>query len=298
MITKVKKLGNYKELWESLNHIVIPSKEDLQEELIKEITNGFVSFVLKQEDAYIEPGNLAIVQIKSALPKYNRESVSINVGRNLYDAQVENSLLGKKQNDRFSIEIMDNMVDITILEVKEKNYPDPTNEMAVAKGIEELDTVEKYQSYFVTKRQTEAVNSKIEEFLNKMIEQTVFEKIDEIDLEHACKVCYEPLNQRFQLDTLSAQEWDGGFNQTGKFEKYGLIYPEIAILFGTRDKDQLLDVIKAKVEKRIRVCLILHELVSVEDLPEYDPTMNDKAEEQLRRILKEQIMSEGGTKWQ
>lgn len=298
MITKVKKLGNYKELWESLNHIVIPDKEDLQEEFIKEITNGFVGYAPKSKDECIELGNMATIQIKSDLPKFNRENVSVNVGRNYYDARVENSLLGKIQNDLFSIEIMDNKVDITILEVKEKNYPDPTNEMAIAKGIEELDTVEKYQSYFVTKRQTEAVNSKIEEFLNKMIEQTVFEKIDEIDLEHACEVCYEPLNQRFQLDTLSAQEWDGGFNQAGKFEKYGLIYPEIAILFGSRDKDQLLDVIKAKVKRRIRACLILQELVSTEDSSEYDPTMNNRAEEQLRRILKEQIMSEGGAKWQ
>ncbi|MCM1544109.1 MAG: hypothetical protein NC110_02315 [Ruminococcus sp.] len=104
----------------------------------------------------VEKGDVVVLALESELAKFNRPNVFITVGSNLFDAEFEEMLIGKKSGETFELTVQEKPVKVTIKSATRSVYPEPTDEMVVeyAKTHDdyaELKTVEEYRNFVIDK---------------------------------------------------------------------------------------------------------------------------------------------------
>ena len=102
-------------------------------------------------------GDTVTMSTVSELPKFNKPKVTASLGRGLYHKELETMAVGKKAGDSFSLTIQEKAVDVTILEIKRKLAPEPTDEMVVAMGAKDyqdqlITTVDGYIRFILTQK--------------------------------------------------------------------------------------------------------------------------------------------------
>lgn len=110
----------------------IPSEAELKELARKGVVKDQLILVPLPEGSCAEPGDTLTLHTVSELPKFNKERVTVSIGRGLYDKGLEAVLVGKKAGESCTVTVKDKPVTATILEIKRKTAPEPTDEMVEA----------------------------------------------------------------------------------------------------------------------------------------------------------------------
>lgn len=100
----------------------------------------------------VEQGDVVVLALESALPKFNRPMVPLTVGGGLFDTELEEQLAGHAVGETFSAQVQGQAVTVTIKQGSRTIFPAPTDEMAAAYAAEHeelagIDTVEKYRRH-------------------------------------------------------------------------------------------------------------------------------------------------------
>ncbi len=132
----------------------VPTEAELKEQAIKAIVKDHLVLTTIGADEVAETGDSITMATVSNIPKFNKPSVKVSLGRGLYNKELEDMVLGKKIGDQFSLIIQEEPVSVTILDIKRKTAPEPTDEMAAALGMKDdhdnlLATVDDYIRYYV-----------------------------------------------------------------------------------------------------------------------------------------------------
>lgn len=77
----------------------------------------------------IEVGDILMIKVQSALPKFNKPMIPVSVGKKLYDERVERALIGMKVGETKDITLDGEKVSIEVLKAKTKTEPEITWEM-------------------------------------------------------------------------------------------------------------------------------------------------------------------------
>ncbi len=92
-------------------------------------------------------GDIAILRLVSTLTKFNKPSVTINVGKNFFSRDVEKAVVGMKLHEVRKIQIENTDVEISLIKFSKRDVPGISDKMIVDEEIPGIDTVEKYVNY-------------------------------------------------------------------------------------------------------------------------------------------------------
>lgn len=141
----------------------IPSDEELTELARKAIVREQMVLVPLPEGEAAQTGDTLSLKTVSVLPKFNKEKVSVSLGRGLYNKELEDALVGRKVSDTVSLTIQEQPVTATVLEIKRKQVPEPTDEMVEALEAKDMKnqpihTVADYVAFIHEQKTMEALS--------------------------------------------------------------------------------------------------------------------------------------------
>ncbi|MBO4383879.1 MAG: hypothetical protein J5854_00470 [Clostridia bacterium] len=130
----------------------LPTEEELLELARKSIVREQLVLAPLPDGTAAEEGDTAVLMTESDIPKFNKPSVTVTLGRGFYNRDLEAAVIGLKAGETASVTVGDQPVKATVLALKRKQVPDPTDEMVKALGQKDLkgnpiNTVEEYEAY-------------------------------------------------------------------------------------------------------------------------------------------------------
>ena len=130
----------------------LPTEEELLELARKSIVREQLVLAPLPEGTAAEEGDTAVLKTESELPKFNKPGVTVTLGRGLYNRDLETAVIGLKAGDTAAVTVNGQPVKATVLALKRKQVPEPTDEMVRALGQKDLKgdpigTVEEYEAY-------------------------------------------------------------------------------------------------------------------------------------------------------
>ena len=135
----------------------LPSQAESAELARKAIVKDHLVLLPIPAGETAEPGDTVTMATVSDIPKFNKPRVTASLGRGLYNRDLEEMAVGKKVGDSFALTIQGKDVSVTILEIRRKAAPEPTDEMVAALGAKDngdklITTVEDYVKFIVEEK--------------------------------------------------------------------------------------------------------------------------------------------------
>ena len=179
----------------------LPEEVYIEEEKIREYMDNYIQRALVKykkttHPDIIEKGDIVIIDIEGGLPKYNRKKLGINVGRNLYNKEIEEALVGKAAGMEFDAEADGVNVHVCVKDVTRRVAPKLTEEVVAGlmkdtdKEHPEISTVEQYLDWM----REEAAKSLGDEIWVKYTDDLMTEIIDKSEWscdEEEIEGCYK-----------------------------------------------------------------------------------------------------------
>lgn len=130
----------------------VPTEVEVKELARKAIVREQLTLVPLPEGEAAQEGDTAVLKTVSEIPKFNKERATVTLGRGLYSRELENALTGCKAGDSVALTVQEKPVLATILELKRKQAPAPTDEMVEAMQAKDnqnrpIHTVAEYEAY-------------------------------------------------------------------------------------------------------------------------------------------------------
>lgn len=140
----------------------IPSPTELRELARKSVVKDQLVLTSLPEDVRAELGDTLTLRTVSELPKFNKERVIVSIGRGLYDKGLETALAGKRVGESCEVTVKEKSVSATVLEIKRKTAPEPTDEMVEALQEKDykgniLHTYAEYEAFICEGKTMEAL---------------------------------------------------------------------------------------------------------------------------------------------
>jgi len=127
-----------------------------------------------------QKGDTAVLRVMSGLPRFNKEKVTVSLGRGLYSTELELALIGKRAEESVTVQIQDKPVTAEILELKRRQAPEPTDEMvrelhAKTNTGREILTVKEYEDYIRQEKTMSVLGA-----INYYVVSRIIEELPEI----------------------------------------------------------------------------------------------------------------------
>ena len=123
------------------------TESELQDEMANEIKKDLLSARVFSDADTAEAGDVAELRLISNRPKFNRESVKINLGLGLFNKELESGIIGHSKEDDFHVIVDGNIVKVTILSLKRRVSAELNDDFARSLGIEGIRTKEDYLAH-------------------------------------------------------------------------------------------------------------------------------------------------------
>lgn len=263
----------------------LPAEADLIELARKAIVKEHLVLLPIPAGEVAQTGDTVTMTTVSEIPKFNKPKVTASLGRGLYNKDLETMAVGKKVGDSFSLIIQEQEVSVTILEIKRKSAPEPTDEMVVAMGAKDfqdqlITTVDGYIKFIIEQKldsQVSTVNYYIMEAILKDYPMTEYDESDIQRLGELEKECFIRLfmeKDGFDLSKDVPKSWkeDMGINTVDEFiEKRHDWY-----------------------QMKIHQCLIYQNLLGVPDAGKTDPLDHYEVLSELMQMMFDKIKAKLG----
>ncbi|MBR1814564.1 MAG: hypothetical protein IJ773_12190 [Lachnospiraceae bacterium] len=165
----------------------LPSDAELKELARKSIVREQLVLVPLDPNEAAAAGDTAVIRTESSLPKFHKGRVTVTLGRGLYSKDLEEALIGKKAGESVRVQISGEDVFSTVLELKRRQVPEPTDDMVLA--LEQKDgnghllrTVAEYEEY-IRQTKTDEVLANINYYtMEQILADYPMEHYDEEDI--------------------------------------------------------------------------------------------------------------------
>ena len=99
----------------------------------------------------VEVGDIVTLRCRSEKAKFNKDSITINVGKNLYSRELEAQLPGLTVGEEKELTADDVAVSVQVLKAERTALPELTNEF-VAKNFETVQTLAELEAWYVNEQ--------------------------------------------------------------------------------------------------------------------------------------------------
>lgn len=276
MKTKLYCLADVQPILCGIDKSRIPSAADIEQKVIKALTIGLTTYVPLNEGASICCGDKVALRIKSVLPRFNKEKISITVGSGLYDKAIEEILVGMCAGETATVITRGENVVFTVLSVNRISYPKLSDEMVEKQKIDDVHTLGEYRAHVLGIEQRNIVGDIVDDIVEELIDCSKISPVNPEDISMSLQVFYESIRQHYlrihvDVDELPAEDW-----------------PKV---FGVQNKEELFKgMLTYGAEKIMPICLISCALLKKPCEGIYDPTINGKADAILRKELVEEYL--------
>lgn len=162
----------------------VPGDQEVAEAVRQRLTKGEMTLVDFSGEETLQPRDVAVLRLESGLPWFDRERVTVNIGGELFDKELEDALVGKRVGDAGTAAARGAEVRYTVLSAKRLAVPEPTDEMVEAQGEANIHTVAEFTAFYGDKLRDQALSMKILELIGKLKEnaevQVAQEDLDRI----------------------------------------------------------------------------------------------------------------------
>lgn len=165
----------------------IPTQAELKKLARKGVVKDQLVLAPLPEGACAQLGDTLTLRTVSELPKFNKERVTVSIGRGLYDKGLEEALAGKKVGEGCEVAVKGKPVSATVLEIKRKTAPEPTDEMVEAMGEKDykgnlIRTYAEYEKFICEGKTYEAVGAVNYYMMTDIIADYPLTQYDEEDI--------------------------------------------------------------------------------------------------------------------
>ncbi len=132
----------------------------------------------------VQPGDAVTLDLESGLAKFNRKGLSILVGKNLFDRELEAQLMGKGK-EIFGIAVQNTPVQVEIKSISRQVYPELTDELVRTKlgGTDAGSFLSRLRKDVIARKQEEAINQEVQRLLDAVISGSTW-ALDEEEIAH------------------------------------------------------------------------------------------------------------------
>lgn len=226
MKSKVIKLYDYRQV-ELPKTVYV---EGVKDRMNREINGLRKKFKRVEAADSVEKGDVVTLDLKSGNPRYNRRGLKLNVGGNLFNAELEKQLIGLKVGEDALLKAGEDDVEVRVLESRRSIYPELTDEI-VAEGMmreeynePDIKTVEQY----LPRLHDDVLDVLSEEWLRNESERLMREVVSKSEMQYDEEEISYWLNEQLEaleedmkeegrsLDTMSEQAYRASFAAWGE----------------------------------------------------------------------------------
>jgi FKBP-type peptidyl-prolyl cis-trans isomerase (trigger factor) len=213
----------------------------------------------------IQTGDVLLIALESRLPKFQRSMVPVTVGGGLFDASLEEALLGHAVGETFAVTVQEEPVTVTVKSGSRTVFPEPTDEMAksYAQSHEGWEKVQSVDDYRRQVRETYIAEAK---------QQAVYATMDSI-----CEYVLTHSDWNFDEEEIQEKMQEGraeieqGLKEEGKSLET-LTADELQMYMGISSAEEIDTLLRTSMEQNIAQDLWLcavHGKASVEEIEGY-----------------------------
>lgn len=269
------KLGKYKGLDVKKEEVKVEDKE--VEQTIKQMQSRYAEEVLKE--GAIEDGDIAIIDFegfigKEAFEGGKGDNYSLKIGSGTFIPGFEEQLVGLKAGEEKDVVVTfpedyhsedlkgkEATFKVKVNEVKEVEIPEVDEDFFADLNMEGVDSKEKLEE----KVKEDILKHKEMHAENKYIDELLEKAIENVEVEIPSVMIEEEKN--FMLEQYANQLASQGIS----LEQY--------YMFTGSDETALKDQMTDEAEKKVKIRLMLEEIIKVEKIEITDEDANKKAEE-------------------
>lgn len=100
----------------------------------------------------VEVGDTAVLRCHSSLPRFEKPSITVPVGKGLFDKELETQLAGMTVGETRTLFKADTPVEVTILSASRVQLPALTDETIATLGVEEIQSVKELRTLCLSKQ--------------------------------------------------------------------------------------------------------------------------------------------------
>jgi FKBP-type peptidyl-prolyl cis-trans isomerase (trigger factor) len=151
-------------------------------------------------------GDYAVLRCQSELPRFQRDSVTVIVGRGLYSAVLENALIGMSPQQATCVTIDGVPVNVTLLEVTRTVLPELTDENVSQWQLPEVTSVAELRQWLLAKQKAEFRNEQRERLGIYLTSQAAQQSRFQLDEEERLRA--REAGRKLALDMIRSQGVD------------------------------------------------------------------------------------------
>lgn len=210
MKTIIKRLVDYRTVPFDKEIVISCPEEHVQ----KEFRHIVRAHKRTEKAEMIAAGDVVVLKLKSEFPKFNKSMVPVTVGGGLYDAELEEKLIGHCTGETFSVTVQAPgstpeagepvPVEVTVLQASRTIFPEADDEMvrAYAADKEELagiSTVEAYRNKVIEDYLEQARNEAFYSAMQQIADQVLAESEVIYDEEEVAEICRKEIDYERQV---------------------------------------------------------------------------------------------------
>lgn len=208
----------------------IPSDQELEELALQGIVKDRLQLQQLPGDTPAEEGDVAVVATASELPRYNKPKVTVTLGRGLYNKKLERALVGKRVGESCRVFIDETPVSATLLELRRKVVPQPTDEMVEQLHQTDLHnqpihTVAEYKAYIKEQKITEVLSTVnyyvmtdiMQDYPITEFAESDLERLGELEADTFCKLFQEQEGIDLRKEVPASWQEDMGVHSLEEF---------------------------------------------------------------------------------
>lgn len=276
-----KALNNYFQREDAIT--ALPTPEEMRENAIKAIVKEHIALVSQPAGTCAERGDTLTLKTVSSLPKFNKPKVTVSIGRGLYDKGLEAAMVGKKVGDTCTVTEKEQNVEVTVLEIKRKMVPAPTDEMVVALQAKDFEnkiitTADDYIAFVMKEKELSTLANINYYVMEEILKAYPIEAYDEDDIRILGELEHDAFRKIFleregvDLDALSPEQLQEKMNVRSFAEFMKMRY----------------DWYKMKIQQ----CCVFASILGIPLEGKYDPTSRYEVLSDLTNLMYERIKEE------
>lgn len=228
MESRIIKLYDYHDLDLSQFKTVFHPDED---RIQKEMKKKQVAKSVWEKGEEVHDGDMVVCELKSENPKFNRSSIQIAVGSNLFHKELEQKLVGAKKGAALEYVVDGAEVEVQIREVTNRVVPELNDALIQQLEIENVTTVEEYRTYLTEQQKRELLDKIVYPAIQFAIKEVIGKSdllIKKQDWEDAIRMemeKYRVLSEMdgFKLEEMTEKEFVGRIPVKSYYELLSLV---------------------------------------------------------------------------
>lgn len=242
----------------------VPSEKEIEELAFKGLVKDHLVLQQLPEGESAQIGDTLTFRSESELKKFNKEKVTVSIGRGLYNKELEQMAVDKKVGDCYELTIQDKPVKVTILEIKRKQAPkEATDEMVVELQMKDdqqkpITTVARYIEYMKESKRMECLAAINYYVMEDLLKDYPVPDCDPDDIERLAE-----LEKVFFAKVF--KEMDG-------IDVYALTKEEAQEKWQCDSFDDFIKLRYEWYKMKIQQCLIYRNILGLENDPKFDYT--------------------------